>query len=165
MPSGASVIWKRGLAGFRPPMSSSAERLFLGGKVRKISLPVIHGKPEPKPPYLKRLMLSQGELAQFHSSQEGMRYVAYVELRTGAVRGNHYHKIKEEWIYIISGEVSLVLADITSRVRDRITIGSGDLAFISTGIAHALHVTQSGQAIEFSPAAFDPADSYPYDLG
>jgi quercetin dioxygenase-like cupin family protein len=145
-------------------MSSSEERLFLGGKVRKISLPVIHGKPEPKPPYLKRLMLPQGELAQFHSSPEGMRYVAYVELRAGSVRGNHYHKVKEEWIYIISGEVSLVLADITSEARETFTLACGDLAFISTGIAHALHVTQSGQAIEFSPAAFNPGDSYPYSL-
>ena len=145
-------------------MSLTAEHLFLGGKVRKISLPVIHGKPEPKPPYLKRLMLPQGELAQFHSSPEGMRYVAYVELRAGTVRGNHYHKMKEEWIYVISGEVSLVLADIASGLRDTVTICSGDLAFIPTGIAHSLHVTQSGQAIEFSPVAFDPADSYPYNL-
>jgi hypothetical protein len=66
---------------------------------------------------------------------------------------------------MISGELSLVVADITCVARERFNIACGDLAFISTGIAHALHVTQSGQAIEFSPAAFDPADSYPYDLG
>jgi hypothetical protein len=145
-------------------MSSPAESRFLAGKVRKISLPVIHGRPEPKAPYLKRLMLPQGELAQFHDGPEAMRYLAFVELRAGAVRGNHYHKVKEEWIYMISGELLLVVADITSGARERFTITCGDLAFISTGIAHALHVTQSGQAIEFSPVAFDPADSYPYNL-
>jgi hypothetical protein len=145
-------------------MSSPAENLFLAGKVRKISLPVVHGRPEPKAPHLKRLLLPQGELAQFHDGPEAMRYLAFVELRARAVRGNHFHKKKEEWIYMVSGELSLVLADINSGVRDTFTLACGDLAFISTGIAHALHVTQSGQAIEFSPAAFDPADSYPYNL-
>jgi len=145
-------------------MSSAAEFLFLGGKVRKISLPVVQGRPQPKEPYLKRLLLPQGELAQFHSSPEGMRYLAYVELRAGAVRGKHYHKFKEEWIYIISGEVSVVVEDIASRSRDTVTIASGDLVFIPTGVAHALHVKESGQAIEFSPVAFDPADSYAYNL-
>jgi quercetin dioxygenase-like cupin family protein len=145
-------------------MSSPVERLFLAGKVRKISLPVVHGKPEPKAPHLKRLLLPQGELAQFHSSPEGMRYLAYVELRAGAVRGNHYHKFKQEWIYMISGELSLVVEDVASSLRETFTITRGDLAFIPTGVAHALHVRESGHAIEFSPVAFNPGDSYPYIL-
>jgi len=152
------------LAEARSTMSSSAELLFLGGKVRKISLPVIHGRPEPNAPPLKRLLLPQGELAQFHSSPEGMRYLAYAELRVGAVRGNHYHKFKEEWLYIISGEVWLVVEDVASRVRDILTLECGDLVFIPTGVAHALHVKKSGQALEFSPVAFDPGDSYAYEL-
>lgn len=152
------------MAGVSRAMSSSEESRFLAGKVRKISLPVVHGKPEPKAPYLKRLLLPQGELAQFHDG-EAMRYMAFVELRAGAVRGNHYHKRKEEWIYVISGKLLLIVADVTSVMRESFTLLGGDLAFIPTGIAHALHVIQSGQAIEFSPAAFDPVDSYSYDLG
>jgi uncharacterized cupin superfamily protein len=93
-----------------------------------------------------------------------MQYVAYAELRAGAVRGNHYHKIKQEWLYIISGKLSLVLEDIESGLRDTLTLARGDLAFIPTGVAHALHVQESGHAIEFSPSAFDPTDSFPYNL-
>ena len=145
-------------------MSLGEERQFLGGKVRRISLAVIQGKPEGEAPPVKRLLLPQGELAQFHSSSEGMRYVAYAELRAGAVRGNHYHKFKQEWIYIISGRLSLLLKDIESGLSDTLTLAGGDLAFIPTGVAHALHVQESGHAIEFSPSAFDPADSFPCDL-
>jgi quercetin dioxygenase-like cupin family protein len=145
-------------------MSLREERQFLGGKVRRISLAVIEGKPKGNAPALKRMLLPQGELAQFYSSSEGLRYVAYAELRAGAVRGNHYHKFKQEWIYIISGKLSLVLEDIESGSRDTLTLARGDLAFISTGVAHALHVQESGHAIEFSAIAFDPTDSFPYDL-
>jgi uncharacterized RmlC-like cupin family protein len=145
-------------------MSAPTECTFLGGKVRKLSLPVVQGRPEPKAPHLKRLLLAQGELAQFYDGPEGMRYLAFVELRVEAVRGNHYHTIKEEWIYMISGELLLVLEDIASGMRDQFTIACGDLAFIPTRVAHALHVRESGQAVEFSQVAFDPADSYPYPL-
>lgn len=145
-------------------MSDGTEVTFLGGKVRKLTLPVVHGRPPDKAPALKRLLLDQGELAQFYTGEEGMRYVAFVELRAGTKRGNHYHKIKREWIYVISGELSLVLEDIASGMRDGFTMIGGDLAIIPTHIAHALHVRQPGQAIEFSPAAFDAVDSYPYPL-
>ena len=121
-------------------MSGPTERTFLGGKVRKLSLPVVHGRPADTAPALKRLLLDQGELAQFYTGDEGMHYLAFVELRAGAVRGNHYHKVKKEWIYVISGELSLVLEDIASGTRDGFTMIGGDLAFIPTYIAHALQV-------------------------
>lgn len=145
-------------------MGDAAERTFLGGKVRKLTLPVIQGRPGNTAPRLKRMLLEQGELAQFYTGDEGMRYLAFVELRAGTVRGNHYHKIKREWIYVISGELSLVVKDVASGTRDEFTMACGDLAFIPTHVAHALHVREPGQAIEFSPAAFDPADSYSYPL-
>src|SRR5579864_3907910 len=107
-------------------MADAAERTFLGGKVRKLTLPVIEGRPAGTAPPLKRLLLDQGELAQFYTGEEGMRYLAFVELRAGAVRGNHYHKIKKEWIYVISGELSLVLEDIASGMRDQFMMACGD---------------------------------------
>ena len=141
-----------------------SETTFLAGKVVHHSLPQVPAPPPPGAPHLKRLMLAQGELAQFHDADEGMRYLAFIELRAGTVRGNHYHKIKAELIYVIQGELDLVVEDINSKQRETIPMRTGDLAFIQTGIAHALRVLVAGAALECSPSRFDPADIYRYPL-
>jgi quercetin dioxygenase-like cupin family protein len=136
------------------------EIALLGGKVRKQALPVVQPSSVPQSRTLKRLMLPQGELAQFYDGDEGIRYIAQIELQAGSVRGNHYHKIKQEWIYVMSGEVTLIVEDLESKARESVELIAGDLAFIQTGVVHTLQVTKSGQAIEFSTTRFDPADIY-----
>lgn len=141
------------------------ETSLLGRSVRKWSLPLFNGAPGPGVSGLKRLLLSQGELAQFYDGEEGMRYLAFVELVPKGVRGNHFHHHKEEWIYVISGSLSLVLEHVKSKERGSLELRAGDLVFIPTGIAHALRTIQPGQAIEFSPSRFDPGDIHAYPLG
>jgi quercetin dioxygenase-like cupin family protein len=140
------------------------ESKYLAGKVVKRPLPAITGRPGPDAPALKRLMLPQGELAQVHDSDEGIRYMAVIEVRVGSVRGNHYHKIKEEWIYLLRGKLVVEVQDILTNVRESVPLETGDLLFIQTGIAHALRAVEPGQAIEFSAARFDAADIYPCSL-
>lgn len=140
------------------------EITLLGGKVTKQALPMVQPPSGAESPALKRLMLPQGELAQFYDGEQGIRYIAQIELQAGTVRGNHYHKIKEEWVYMVSGEVNLIIEDINSKAHESTTLSAGDLAFIQTGIGHTLQVTKSGQAIEFSTARFDAADIYRYQL-
>ena len=135
-----------------------AETTFLNGKVRKRSLAIFELPVPADAPTVKRLMLPQGELAQFYDANEGMRYLAFIDLHPGTVRGNHYHKIKEEWLYLITGEVLLIIQDMETKTREFVTLRAGDLVVISIGIAHALQVSLPGQAIEFSPARFDPLD-------
>jgi uncharacterized RmlC-like cupin family protein len=141
-----------------------AEIRLLGGKVTKRTLPVVQPSSTPDSRTLKRLMLPQGELAQFYDGDEGIRYIAQIELQAESMRGNHYHKVKQEWVYMMSGEVTLVLEDLETNARDTALLLAGDLAFIQTGVVHALQVTKSGQAIEFSTARFDPADIYRHKL-
>lgn len=142
----------------------SGESRFLAGKVAKRSLPAVRGPSGPDTPSVKRLFLPQGELAQFYDGDEPVRYIAFIELLAGTVRGNHYHKVKEEWLYVIQGQVRLELHDLGNAVRDSVLLEAGDLAIIPTGIAHALRVITPGQAVEFSPARFDPADIYRFPL-
>src|SRR5438552_16535572 len=113
------------------------ETTFLSGRVLKRSLPVVQPGSD-KGTSVKRLLLPQGELAQFYDGEEPMRYLAYIELRAGAVRGNHYHKIKEEWIYMIQGEAALVIENVESKTRETTPLQAGDLAIIPPGIAHAI---------------------------
>ncbi len=133
---------------------------FFSGKVRKGSLPVFNGSPGPEAPQLKRLLLPQGELAAFYNSDDGIRYIAFIELRAGTARGNHYHKVKMEYIYLLSGTVSLYLEDLESKSEQVVPLNAGDLVLIAPGVAHTLAVEKSGEAIEFSPAQFDPNDTY-----
>jgi quercetin dioxygenase-like cupin family protein len=142
-----------------------AESEYLAGKVVKWSLPVISGRPGPDAPTLKRLLLPQGELAQVHDSDEGIRYMAVIETRAGGVRGNHYHKVKEERIYLLQGELLVLAEDVQTNERASVRLQTGDLLLIETGIAHLLRTVEPGQAIEFSRARFDPADIFPFPLG
>jgi mannose-6-phosphate isomerase-like protein (cupin superfamily) len=139
-------------------------KTFVGGKVQKWSLPVIHGAPSVDSPTLKRLVLPQGELAQFYDGEQGIRYIAFAELKPESVRGNHYHNVKEEFVYVVSGETLLVVEDIQSKERASTDLKAGDLVFIPTRIAHALRPIQSGQAVEFSSAKFDAADVHRFPL-
>jgi uncharacterized cupin superfamily protein len=139
------------------------EVTLLAGKVWKRSLPVIQGSPPADAPRLKRLALPQGELAHF-SDGEKIEYIAFVELRVGGTRGNHYHRKKEEGVYLIRGEMLLFVQDIQTQERASLTLRAGDLAVVSTGIAHAYQTTKPGDAVEFSKARFDAADVNPFPL-
>ncbi len=141
-----------------------AETEYLAGKVIRWSLPVISGRPGPDAPVLKRLMLAQGELAQVHDSDEPIRYMAVIELRTGCVRGNHYHKVKRERIYVLHGKLSVVAEDVPTGARVSVPLQSGDLLLIQPGVAHALQTVEPGQAIEFGQVRFDAADIFPHPL-
>jgi mannose-6-phosphate isomerase-like protein (cupin superfamily) len=140
------------------------ESMFLNGKVIKRSLAVIQGRPARDAPRLKRLLLAQGELAQIYDGDEGIRYLAFVELRKGAVRGNHYHQVKDEVIYVIQGEILLVVEDIVTKQRESFTLQTGDLAVIPVGIAHGFRTIVGGQGMEWSMTRFDAVDICAYPL-
>jgi hypothetical protein len=139
------------------------ESSYLNGKVLKWCLPVIQGSPRLDAPRLKRLALPQGELAHF-SDGENIEYIAFVELRAGGTRGNHFHQKKAEAVYVIRGEMVLIVQDTQTGQRDSLTLKTGDLAVVSTRIAHAYQTTKPGDAVEFSKARFDAADVYRFPL-
>jgi quercetin dioxygenase-like cupin family protein len=136
---------------------------FVHQKVVKWTLPAVQ-PGEAMNEALKRVVLPQGELAQFYDAEEAIRYIASIELKEGTVRGNHYHEVKREYIYILSGELLLALEEVTSHAREQLRLQGGDLVLIQPGIAHALQVTQRGMAVEFSPDRFNPADTFRAEL-
>jgi quercetin dioxygenase-like cupin family protein len=138
-------------------------RKFLGGRVTKYSLPVVEPGKSGNPA-LKRLILGQGELAQFYDDNEGARYIAMVELKVGSVRGNHFHVLKDELIYVLAGQLLLLLEDPSTKTRESVELMAGDVATISPGIAHALQTVHPGYAIECSKVRFDPEDVHRYSI-
>ena len=138
----------------------------LNGKVIRDRLPVFEGRPAPGQvlPPLKRLLLPQGELAQILQGEPAIRFLAWIDLPAGGVRGNHVHRAKKEFIYLIAGELKVYLQDLESGERAERVLQAGDRLYIPPGIAHALEPVRSGHALEFAPDPLDPADTFPHRL-
>lgn len=141
-----------------------SDSVHLSGQVHRQSLPLLDPPTTPEAPILKRLRLPQGDLSQIHDSEEGIRYIALIELREGGVRGNHYHDEKKELIYVIAGAVELVVEDVATRERDQLLLETGDLVTLPVRIAHALRTVRPGLAVEFSPVRVSRGDVQRYPL-
>jgi uncharacterized RmlC-like cupin family protein len=141
-----------------------SEQRFLDGKVFKRSLPTFQPPFAADIPVTKRLMLAQGELAQFHDGEVGIRYLAAIQFVSGTTRGNHYHREKQEWVYMFVGAVLVVVEDVGTKVRETFSMVTGDLVYISPNVAHTFVVQQDGMAVEFSPVRFDATDTSKYLL-
>ena len=143
-------------------MKTATKEFFSGQFVIK-SLPVVE-VPATRVETQARLLSPKGELAVMSEGAIDIRHLAYVELREGMLRGDHYHKLRHEYFYLISGEVTLNLQAISSGERATTTIRTGDLVFIKPGIAHSLIPARPGHAIEFAAESFDLADVYRHVL-
>lgn len=129
-----------------------------GGRATRTTLPAVElGAADV--PLLKRLRLPQGELAQLHDADEGIHYLAWLELKAGTLRGNHYHLQKREYFYLIAGSVDLALEELATGERIEWRLEAGDLVFLAPGIVHAYRPHADGQAVEFSPQRFVAEDT------
>ena len=90
---------------------------YLSGRVWKRVLPTFDAAPPPGTTGPLRMRLPQGELAQFYDDPQGIHYLAFIELKEGTKRGNHFHRIKEEYIYLLSGELVLVVPPLPNWPR------------------------------------------------
>jgi mannose-6-phosphate isomerase-like protein (cupin superfamily) len=136
---------------------------FLAGQVTHTRLPLLP-PGQPGLPLLKRLALPQGELAQIYDADEGIRYLAWIELKPGCLRGNHYHRRKAEFFYLLAGTVELTVEDLASGERAALTLTTGDLVFLRPEIVHTYRPLTPGHALEFSPVRFEPSDTFRREL-
>ena len=99
----------------------------------------------------------------------GSIYVATVE--PGGVRGNHYHRAREEYLLILAGEALVVLEDphTGERREERVsTLPSGEptRVRIGRGVAHAVENVGPTLVIlcAHSTTPYDPdaPDDFPY---
>ena len=129
-----------------------------GGRATRTALPVVEPGAADLP-LVKRLRLPQGDLARLYDADEGIRYLAWLELKAGTLRGNHYHLQKREYFYLIAGSVDLVLEELATGERVEWHLATGDLVFLEPGIVHAYRPQSDGQAVEFSPQRFAAEDT------
>lgn len=138
-------------------------KTFLSGKVTVAELPMGGADAAER-----RLISAKGEMAQIlNRAGDSFRHLVYWDLdspRSRQVRGNHYHLRKTERYYIISGEIELILKDITAFQSEKIVVSAGNRITIEPNVAHAFSSLSYAQVLEFSPDPYDPGDTRPYDV-
>ena len=116
----------------------------------------------------RRIYSEKGEMAQIiNREDDSFRQIVYWDIdspRTGVDRGHHYHLTKTDRLYVISGEVELLLEDPQTGEKTTAKLKTGDRVLIAPGIAHAVRSLTYAQVLEYAPDPYDPADTYPYKL-
>ncbi len=84
----------------------------------------------------------------------------------GAVRGNHYHKTRTEWISIIQGKAELHLIDLNSQERASLLLNGGTPELVEIPPRVALVIKNVGEGEMIFLGFFDaPFDSQHPDDG
>jgi oxalate decarboxylase/phosphoglucose isomerase-like protein (cupin superfamily) len=136
---------------------------FFGGRATVKSL-LVTDTPATRAEVLARIQSPRGEMAVLTEGTIPLRHLSYLELRPGMLRGNHFHKLRHEYFYLIHGELTLVMADVTSSESASVQMRAGDLAYITPGIAHVLNPVTPGHSVEYAAEPFDLTDVYPHKL-
>jgi dTDP-4-dehydrorhamnose 3,5-epimerase-like enzyme len=92
---------------------------------------------------------------------EKIEYLSVMYFPQNLVRGNHFHKQKEEHVYIIKGKIKgcFWLPEKENEKRE-VTLNHGDLFTIKPGLAHSLKALEPSIAVEFSTTPLDLKDYY-----
>jgi dTDP-4-dehydrorhamnose 3,5-epimerase-like enzyme len=135
---------------------------MLNDKVRIISLPVGGADSDER-----RLFSPKGELAQIINGTMTIQHLVYWDLdstSSGQTRGNHYHKVKTERCYVLTGELEVTVLDRETSERKILTAKNGDCITIAPGVVHTFCSKGYVQALELLPTPYDPADTIAYSL-
>jgi uncharacterized protein YndB with AHSA1/START domain len=114
----------------------------------------------PIPPGGGRMVTGAGEMAQIVNG-EAFRYLSFLEFRADptASRGNHYHAVKTEHLYIVDGLILATYVDVDSGEEAQVELRHGDLVAVAPRCAHSYIALEHSHAVEYTAFAFDPEDT------
>ena len=112
----------------------------------------------------KRLLEERGELALIADGEE-IKHITFFSLNPGPnfFRGGHFHKKKIERFYIVSGNLKIFLADVTTREKDVIEVTAGQKVIIYPMCAHKFQAITPSQVIEYYAASYDAKDDIKFE--
>ena len=112
----------------------------------------------------KRLLQDRGELALIADGKP-FKHLGYFSLNPGInnYRGGHYHKMKIEHFYVISGELEVSLSDLETHEKTTVNLRSGHRVEIRPMCAHRFRAVEYAQVIEYYDALYDPEDDHHYE--
>lgn len=76
------------------------------------------------------------------------------------VRGNHFHKKKDEWFVVVRGKLKVILENITTKERKTFVLdGDSDKyerVYVERNIAHAfVSLTKKAEMINYASKSYD----------
>ena len=137
---------------------------FFSGRVEFKPL-LLTDKPAERREVRARLAGPKGEMVVLADNGQIIRHLAYLEFIPERRRGDHYHKLRLEHFYLISGKLTLLIEEIADRSKATIDLVPGDFVTIHPGIAHTFIPQTAGQGVEFAAEPFDLSDVYPHPIG
>jgi quercetin dioxygenase-like cupin family protein len=137
----------------------------MAGVMDKVTIRRLPDVVPPIPEGGGRIVTSAGELAQIVNG-DAYRYLAFLEFQAdpSAPRGNHFHAVKTEHLYLVDGLVRATYRDLDTHESAEVELVAGDLVIVHPRCAHAYVALEHSHAVEFSPLAYDPADTIRYVL-
>jgi quercetin dioxygenase-like cupin family protein len=138
---------------------------MMAGVMDKVAIRRLPDVVPPIPQGGGRIVTPAGELAQIVNG-EAYRYLAFLEFHPdpNAPRGNHFHAVKTEHLYIVDGLVRATYRDLDTDETAEVELVAGDLVIVRPRCAHAYVALEHSHAVEFSPLDYDPADTIRYVL-
>ncbi|MDE1870246.1 MAG: WxcM-like domain-containing protein [Candidatus Micrarchaeota archaeon] len=86
----------------------------------------------------------------------------------GVIRGNHYHKVKEEAFVVVTGRVLVKMVDVETGERKEITLDGKNrqLLFVHPYVAHTIKNIGDGPCwlVEMENADYDKNDDYRFEV-
>ena len=109
---------------------------------------------------------------QMPKSQRTLGQIYFVTFeKSKVIRGNHYHKTKDEWFVVIAGKIKLVCEDVTTKERiERILDGDSDeyeRIFIGKNIAHSFqNISSTAMMLDYADKPYhdDAPDTIFYKI-
>lgn len=97
------------------------------------------------------------EMQPVHQTLGQIYFVTFEKPKV--IRGNHYHKTKDEWFVVIAGKIKLVAEDVNSKERiERILDGDNDQyerVFIGKNIAHSFqNISNTAMMLDYADKSY-----------
>ena len=96
---------------------------------------------------------------------DGIKHIAINVIKPGCIKGNHYHKLKNEYFYLASGQVVFILENTETNAIGKYTLSS-PMAFVEIPKNHAHKVENIGDSdavlIQMADQLYNDSDSYKY---
>lgn len=104
---------------------------------------------------LKKYKDKRGFLVEFLKPSElsKKKFVQFfcATIKPGKLRGNHYHRTKDEWLIFLDGKAKLILEDVFSKKHKEFVINTSDNRIpkvkIGANIAHLVENTSKRNVI------------------
>jgi len=99
----------------------------------------------------------RGHIRDLLPPDVSVRHVGLITSAAGSVRGNHYHRSKDEWFFLVYGKATAAFRDSDGDLHSFVMEG-GDRAFVPRGVTHSYFFHEESSLLDLGTETFDPLD-------